>query len=374
MKAFIILVLFYCFFSNPSAEGKWIKPVNKKLQYVGRFDFSDSLEPKCSYTYSSIEAKFFGTHLSVSFTEYALGDEQHTNYIEVILDKRPFKTLKLDPGTHDYLISDELPINYHNVRFVKRTEASVGVIGFNGLRIKGKTLYEVVKKKVKLMVIGSSWSTGYGNELMLFSDYKRGFHSKNQDGNITWGSIIASYYNADLHNISASDAAVFRGIDGKENHSMIDRLDLIHPSDTIQKWNHSKYQPDLIYVYLGSADFIPECEIPPNKLDSLSFVSNYTKLISKLTDIYPNAFILCICGDAKSNWFPAGFRQYDRWINYTKAVVDIFAFLEKPIFFKHLSSARRPWGEDGHPTKVIHHRIAYEIRDYFPFIRKKSTK
>ena len=370
MKLVILSVLFAVLLSSHSSgKGRLIKPTNDKINYVGRFEFSDSLEPKCSYPYSSIEAKFFGEFLSVSFTEYGIGGEEHTNFIEVIVDKRPIKTIKLLSGTHNYIISEELGINYHTVKFIKRTEASVGIIGFSGIRIEEKKLYEIKKKKIKLMVVGGSWSTGYGNELMLFSNYATGFHSKNQDASVTWGSLIADYCNADLHNISCSDAGVSRGADASPNHTMINRLDLVHPNDTSKKWDHSQYQPDVIYVYLGSADFIPEFQSPAIRLDSISFVSHYTKLISKLTDLYPNAFILCVCDGSKSNYFPTGFRQSTRWRNYTRAVVNIMAFLEKPVFYKHLSGARKPWGEDWSPTKIIHNRIAFELQDYFPLIR-----
>ncbi len=370
MKIFSLTLFFtLLLFGNVLAKGKRIKPTNDKINYVGRFEFTDSLEPKCSYPYSSIEARFFGQYLSVTFTEYGIGGDEHTNYVEVIIDKRPVKTLKLESGTHDYSISDELGINYHTVRFVKRTEASVGMIGFNGMRVEEKKLVEIKEKKINLMVVGGAWSTGYGNEVKLWSDISCGFHSKNQDANVTWGSLISETYRANLHNISCADAAVSRGFDGSPGYTMLDRLDLIPPSDTSKKWNHKDYQPDVIYVYLGSTDFAPEFATTPNMLDSSSYVSNYLKLISKLTDDYPKAFILCICGGSKNNHYPKKIRQLDRWKMYTKAVVNIMGFLEKPVFYKELSGARRPWGEDWYPTKIIHRRIAFEIKDYFPLIR-----
>lgn len=364
---FILLSTTFCL-----AKGKLIKPDHEKLNYIGRFEFTNPLEPKCSFTNSSVEAKFFGTYLSVSFTDYGAGGEQHTNYIEVILDKRPYKTIKLKPGTNDYLISDKLPINFHEVRFVKRTEASVGKIGFNGMRIQEKKLFDLKRKNVKIMVVGSTWSTGYGNELMLWSNYQTGFHAKNQDGSFTWGSILGSFYNAEVHNISYSGAGVFRGETGDTNNTMLDNIDRIHPGDTSLTWDHNQYDPDIIFVYLGSEDFLPELNKPINKLDSTSYVKSYLKIISKLNEQYPKSFILCICGGSKSNYYPFGLKQLTRWKNYTKAVVSIMGFLEKPVFYKHISGARKPWGEDWNPTRIIHRRIAYELRGYFPLILSKK--
>lgn len=379
-KYYLFFIVFL--FTSFKAQSKlwFFAPSDTNYYYEGRFDFSNLEEPTCSYPTSSISAKFFGTELSVYLTDYGEGGEKHTNYVEVIIDKRRIKTLELKPGKHKYLISEKLPLNFHTLKLVKRTEAFVGKIGFNGTEIDDKKLYPIKRKSIRMMVIGDSWSTGYGNELFLFTDIETGFHAKNQDASECWGTMVAQHYKASVHNISCSSVGVMQNEHGDTSATMVDKLNRIHPYDSTSKWNHDDYQPHVIYVFLGYHDFVAEEEHPKKfKVDSAQYITRYFNFIRKLLELYPNAVILCMEGGSKDNFRPYGLKQKTRWREYTRTVVDFFSSISEPVFFyevtnpiKYPGSMRHPWGEDWNPSKPIHMRIAYEVRVFFPLVEKSE--
>ena len=62
----------------------YIAANNSKIQYTGRIDFTNSLQPQYSFPGVSIKTNFNGTGISAIIHDYGSGGVGTTNYYKVI--------------------------------------------------------------------------------------------------------------------------------------------------------------------------------------------------------------------------------------------------------------------------------------------------
>ena len=85
IKLFFFLVLLQLLIFCSKAQD-YIPANDSKIHYMGRIDFSDSLQPKYSFPGVSIKAKFSGSGISAIIHDYGIGGEGTTNYYKIIIN------------------------------------------------------------------------------------------------------------------------------------------------------------------------------------------------------------------------------------------------------------------------------------------------
>ena len=69
-----------------SAQAPTITANDAKIQYTGRIDYTNPLQPKYAYPSVSIKAKFNGTGITATIHDYGTGAAGTTNYYKVFID------------------------------------------------------------------------------------------------------------------------------------------------------------------------------------------------------------------------------------------------------------------------------------------------
>ena len=105
---------------------------------------------------------------------------------------------------------------FHTVQLFKRTESFVGVTRFYGFELMGfKAAAEVEKPTKKLLIIGDSFSCGYGNDVELSAEQNPeiGFHAKNENNYLAYGAVAARKLGFQYQCIAYSGRGMYRNFD-----------------------------------------------------------------------------------------------------------------------------------------------------------------
>ncbi len=363
---FVIVAMAFTLPSFAQTPSHFIPADDANIQYVGRIDFSNPLAPAYTYPGVSISAKFNGTAITADFKDYAFGGATSTNYYNIYVDNVFVKSLKMYSNTTNYPLVSGLPAGAHSIRITKRTESSVGKSSFKGFYIEESALLtpDVLPTR-KIEFIGDSWTCGYGDEYSG-AGANTGFTSVNENNDAAWGAITSRRLNAQYHCTAYSGRGLYRNNDGNTASVLPNIFNRIFPDDANSTWNHSSYIPDVVVVHLGTNDFANEQTWANNHsvLDSTAYVQKYIGFISDLRNDYGvNTKIICVNGSSISIW--NDFNQFNRWNNYMTAIFQHFANLNDHNVFKfNLVTQAAPYGEDWHPAKHEHIKMANQITPY----------
>lgn len=365
----IALFVFSCQSKNDNEVS--ISAKNKNIHYIGRID---STENFVEYAYSGVGIVFnlVGKNCQLEFSDENFEGEQHKNYLAIEINHKLDSVLEIQKGKNTYDISSLLKNDTNHIAIYKRTEASVGSLNFHGIRTKTASfLIPVELPKRKILWIGNSITCGYGNDLSIEAPPKgnprTGFHSKNENNYLAWGSLTSRKLNAQSHQICYSGIGMFRNYDKSTNNTMPKVYDKIMPDDQRNAiWNHQNFNPDLIIINLGTNDFAAEGQNSPNFLDSAQFVNSYILFVKHLVSLHPNAKIITVVGNMLSDNSPTNFKRLSRNRRYVQAVVANFE-KNHPVYFFELPTQKAPFGENWHPSLKTHQEMSELI---LPLIRK----
>ena len=281
---------------NPTmAKELQIKASNKNLRYIGRF----TPDHEFAWTGSSIELEFEGEGVIAQFSY--LGKKPSVA-MTAILDGEE-KVLFIKKGMNDYPVASGLSKGRHKLLLFRRSEASFGVLQFNGLKITdaGK-LFKVVEPKRKIHVIGDSITCGYGNGT---TDLKEGNTVENENGYMSYAAIAARSLKADIMMTSWSGRGMSRN--GKGSYDALNTLpgiyDYILPENKEGSYGHKEYVPDVFVINLGTNDMRKGREA----LSKDKFINAYTQFIEKLRAYAPKAKIVLSIG-------PMGTKPVSAWL------------------------------------------------------------
>ena len=345
-----------------------IEAKNKNIHYIGRID---STEKFVEYSYSGVGIVFHleGKKCLLEFSTEAIND---LNYLSIEINHEMDSVLKLERGKNWYDISALLKNDTNFIQIYKRTEASIGSVIFHGIKIDTTDkLLPLELSKRKILWIGNSITCGYGNEISVEAPPKgnpsTGFHSKNENNYLAWGSISSRKLNAQCHQVCYSGIGIYRNFNGDSINTMPKLFDKTMPDEKHSSiWNHQNYIPELIIIELGTNDFAAETQTPPLILDSLSFVNSYIQFINQLKNYYPNAKIICVVGNMLSDNYPKKLNKLSRCRQYVKAVSNHFE-ANKAVYFFELAIQKPPFGENWHPSLKTHQEMSEQI---VPFIQQ----
>jgi lysophospholipase L1-like esterase len=345
-----------------------INPSDPLISYTGRVDFRSKNAPAFAYPGVSIKLKFTGDAIDMLMQDLAEGDEQHTNYLTLIIDNDKPQVIKLSKKQKIYFLARSLDLREHTVEIIKRTESSVGSVILHGFRLRqGHRLQPlpVEASPRKIEFIGNSLTVGYGNEVSIPAPPQgnpgTGFHSANENNYTAWGAITCRTLKAQYVCTAYSGRGVYRNNTGNSIGTIPLVYDYVNPDRADAVWNHQRFVPDVVVIDLGTNDFATG--VP----DSSEFCTAYLSFIEKIRGIHPQTRIICVAGNALTDSWPAGENRWTKLRNYLNGVVKKANEKDASVYYFELTPQTGPYGEDWHPSNATHQKMSEAI---VPFIKK----
>jgi len=281
-----------------------MRPDNAKIQYTGRWDFSDLLRPWCAWQGSSITVRFHGTDLAAE-----LDPGTSSEWFRVVIDGDHFTSnkIKLDPGRQRIVLAQHLSPGVHRLDLIKETYVGSNATFF-GFSLRGTSfLSPPLRPAHRIVFYGDSNLAGHANE----SESNEGDH-RFVGVHFGLSGILARMLDAEYHNISSS---------GENLNGLLRRYDRMQWYGENPTWDFQRFDADVVVVNIGANDVgIPgrsEAEIR----------ADYHQLLTQLRVVHPRAHIVLANAVGWSFVEPA---------NYT---ADVVANQGDP----NLSVAKFPW-------------------------------
>ena len=204
----------------------------------------------------------------------------------------PFKVSFNAPKDSVVSLATALPDGVHTVRLMYVIEGLFRKPDFRGFVLdEGRQLVDApALPERKIEFIGNSITCAYGVESLRKEDP---FEDETENHYYSFATLVSQALNAQHTSISRSGIGAYRNYNGpkagsKDNMSWQYEYTLFN--DHSQKWDFSKYQPQLVCINLGTNDLST-----PN-FDIKLYEKGYRKLLKTVRSHYPNAKIVLLSG------------------------------------------------------------------------------
>ncbi len=266
---------------------------------TGRADYSDPSMATFDWPGTVIESRFTGTSIAANLSGIC-------RYNCIIDGKEPSLIEVTSGAMNTYLLGSDLSEGEHTIRLEKRYETNWYTTSFGGFSIDdtANLLPLPPRPSQKIEFIGDSYSVGYGVE----SPSREGSSGAYEEfTNITkdYVMITANYFGAEPMVCAISGKGLVENLANSESGWNIPTLyeyvlqSRIH-GGTLEKWDFSKFTPDLVVINLGGNDFSERTTSP--EVDSATFVAAYRAFLGKIRARYPSTkFVLCANYDWPKN-------------------------------------------------------------------------
>ncbi|RAV97965.1 SGNH/GDSL hydrolase family protein [Pseudochryseolinea flava] len=318
---------------------------HRSIQYTGRVDFSIPKKPKFWAPGVYIQAKFLGTHCTITVLDEVLYGTNH-NTIAVTIDDGAPVTYKLKEKTNKIKVADKLVPGEHVITICKNTEAGIGYIELLNIVCEG-LLPMPLKPTRKIEFIGNSITCGSGVDVSSVPCDKGQWYDQH-NAYMSYGPVVARTLKAQYHLSAVSGIGLIQSCCNM-NITMPQVFDKINQRENSIPWNFSRYQPDVVTVTLGQNDGVQ---------DSTKFCTAYVNFIGDIRSHYPKAHIVCLTSPMADEKLKSALKQY---IN---GVVEHVAQQGDKNVSKYFYSRSFNSGCGGHPDLKEHQLIAKELSDY----------
>ncbi|MGD1007705.1 MAG: SGNH/GDSL hydrolase family protein [Ignavibacteriaceae bacterium] len=340
-QIFVINCIIYPFPTN------FIPANDPNIQYIGRWDFSDSLHPEQSWPGVYICAEFSGTSIGIRI-------DDNVNYYNVYIDQRFYKIFHGDKEEEaDYILADSLENTHHSLRLSKRNISFGRVFTFSGFLVdeNGSILPPSPEPIRKIEFIGDSFTAAEGNEakepVMKWED-------KFPFTNIDLGFVgdIAQHYNAQYHATCRSGMGLVCDWQGNYNLAMPKWFDRTLMEREYPKWNFKQWVPNLVVICLGLNDLsgLKGKDTVVSEENSSLFRKTYHEFLTTIRSVYPGVTIVSVAAHAE--WAQKNVKQ---------VVDEEIANGQKDISYVQFGVYIGGYVANGHPTVETHKKIAGEI-------------
>ena len=268
-------------------EGEVVKASNPLIQYIGRVSFAKNPDvASFNFPGTTIQAAFEGTSLKMICRPM-------TGYFMAQVDGcEPFKVGFNAERDSVVTVAAALSKGIHQLKVMYVIEGLFRTPEFHGFVLdKGCKLVEApALPERKIEFIGNSITCGYGVESVEMTDP---FEDETENHWLTYANIVSDSLKAQHTSISRSGIGVYRNYDGPkvgstENMPWQYEYTLFNKHD--EKWDFSKYQPQLVCINLGTND------LSTNNYDIQLYEKNYRMFLQTVRSKYPTAKIVLITG------------------------------------------------------------------------------
>lgn len=353
--------------------GNVVKASHPLIQYIGRVSLNDIA--RFNYPGTTIQASFEGTSLKMICRPM-------TGYFMAQIDGcEPFKVGFNAPRDSVVTLATALPQGKHHIKLMYVMEGLFRNPEFHGFVLdKGSQLVPpAALPERKIEFIGNSITCGYGVESMEMS---APFEDETENHWLTYANIVSDSLLAQHTSISRSGIGVYRNYDGPKTGSVENmpwqyEYTLFNKHD--EKWDFSKYQPQLVCINLGTND------LSTNNYDIRLYENNYRMFLKTVRSKYPAAKIVLltgpmldekesslqraaldrICNDARKNGFTL---PDDAVVGKKGKNKKTKKSGDKDIYRFDFSfqTGDLGYGASWHPSKLQHQKMAGEL---LPFLR-----
>lgn len=368
MKKNLILVLFGLFCQSTFAgvtvpiKGQIISPTDTHIQYAGRISFTNPERPAFNYPGVQIMAAFEGTSLRMMA-------KPRSGYFMAQIDQaEPFKVSFMGVRDSVVTLATALPEGRHLVRLMYIIEGYEFYPEFWGFVLDaGRHLIPCPAfPDRKIEFIGNSITCGYGNEGL---DRNEHFDYATENHYYSYASIAARSLNAQHWVVARSGIGAYRNYGdvktGSPRSCMPVQYEYVgyavdlrlreEPTFLREKWDFSRYQPDVICINLGTND------LSTNNYDLKLLKQGYQRLYKMVRAHNPRSKMVFLTGSMLYNQELQQARQLLDEVTAEarkSGDADVYRFDMSPI------SGSEWYGSDWHPNVYQDEKMAAELTAY----------
>jgi hypothetical protein len=287
---------------------------------------------------SGFEAVFTGSWLAATIQDW--GDSAY----DIEVDGKT-SVLDLQAGKHTYTLYSGQP-GEHRIRVTRRTGPISGPTYFSPLQAE-KHLRGTNPPERKMLVLGSSMTTGYGIDgdgPTCEATYATHNNAK------TFTALAARELHAEVHVIATEGRGVVFEYGGTRTPTEISFNRQALPW-TAHVWDTRKYKPDVIVIALGTTDF--------DKTDpGAEFDNAYLAMLRELRVSYPGAQIIATSGPKPDGALGKAFAE-----SVQEAVATQTSNGDKKVSYLNLVShpSEHQWGCGWQPGVGAHRDMANQL-------------
>ena len=343
-------------------KGSVISPSDKHIRYTGRISFANPERPAWNYPGVQIIAAFEGTSLRM------MAKPKSGYFVAQIDQADPFKIAFRGERDSVVTLATALADGRHTVRLMYAIEGYEFFPEFWGFVLdEGRQLVEApVLPARKIEFIGNSITCGYGNEGLKKEE---GFDYATENHYYSYASIAARSLNAQHWVVARSGIGAYRNYAGPKTGNPESNMPVQYeftgyawnpdlrrqPTFLKEKWDFSRYQPDVVCINLGTND------ISTPNYDAKLLKQGYQKLLKMVRQHNPKAKIVFLCGSMLSGKELQLAKQIqDEVVAEAQKAGDkeVYRFDFTPI------SGSLWYGNDYHPNVYQDEKMAAELTAY----------
>lgn len=343
-------------------KGTVIKPSNPDIVYTGRISFTNPDRPAWNFPGIQIIAAFEGTSLRM------IAKPKSGYFMAQIDQAEPFKVAFRGERDSVVTLATALTDGRHLVRLMYVIEGYEFYPEFWGFVLdKGRQLVHApVLPSRKIEFIGNSITCGYGNEGLKKEEH---FDYATENHYYSYASITARNLEAQHWVVARSGIGAYRNYDGPKTGNPESNMPVQYeytgyawkpelrqqPTFLREKWDFSRYQPDVVCINLGTND------LSTNNYDPALLKNGYQKLLKMVRQHNPHAKIV----------FLTGTMLYNQELQLAKRLLDevnaeaqkagdkeVYRFDMAPI------DGNAFYGNDWHPNIYQDEKMAGELTAY----------
>ncbi|PLX17503.1 MAG: electron transporter RnfD [Salinivirgaceae bacterium] len=343
--AIIGLVISMC------SNNKFISPDSDLIYYQGRIDTTEKTFYDIFWPGTSMAIK-----VNKGTVKVLLSDDIGQSYYNVIIDGKHDTIIRPQKEKESFIIASNLSEGEHTIEVFRRTEYTTGTTRFYGFELsEGANPIPIEKRKIQMVCIGNSITTGYANENPYGNDRPDSIFTNNY---LAYGAIAARQLNADYQCIARGGIGFMVSW-----HEVImpEIFNLTNPNNSSILWNPQTYDQRIVVVNLGQNDswIIPNPGFTEYKLrfgdkivEEKDIEEAYMQFIKEVRSYYPNSYIICALGSMDA------VQEDSPWFGYIENVVNK---LKDP----KISTLKFPFlAVKTHPTISDHKQMAGLLIDH----------
>jgi lysophospholipase L1-like esterase len=295
LNAFGLLILFGTLSLSVDAQTGETKntliPVNDpRIEIIGRTNSGKHGEIQLAFPGAGIRLRFTGATILLD-----VGSSTETAALTVVVDHGVDSVIPLYAGENQIEVAKDLPAAPHTIEIYKRTEVWEGLVTLKDAEISAdSTLFAAQPRSARrLMMIGDSVTCGEGVGQNPTCTPDRAHPSS--DAYNSYGMLMGRRLDAETNLVCYGGRGLvrdYRGFTKADNVLTVPQIaDLALPMDEPKErvqWNPASWQPDVIFISVGTNDFNLEKTKP---LDEAIWVGEYVKFLAHLRAEYPHAQI-----------------------------------------------------------------------------------
>lgn len=332
-----------------------------------------------NWSASGFEFRFTGTQAQALLATLPVPENERA-WVGVYVDGDTEATARF-PLTEEqawYTLASGLTYGEHVIRVVKLTECGYGRAALAGIETDGDAPAPTEPKKLRIEFVGDSITCGYGNECMTGAGE---FVTCEENAERTYAAFLRRALNAEANQICVSGNGIWHDY-GCGTHNLMyelyghtDKMLDGHFGVKAEKWDASRFLPDIILVKLGTNDsrYCDGWDLPEEERTEelraerrLGFREKLYGFLDMLCTANADAPVLYITDTdtVLRDEISSTVRKYAQ---------------EHPGrgMYQHCLDSKRPWegvGANGHWSVSTHRRAARELEPVIREILEKHEK